>query len=110
MHLGGTIEAMRATTPRRAFAGSTGLSASVRRAGAADVAALTRLVNLAYQVEAAFTDGERTDEDEIAALLEDGELIVLDRASGDLAAAVHVRADGVRGRFAMLAVDPELQG
>jgi ribosomal protein S18 acetylase RimI-like enzyme len=82
---------------------------SVRRAGAADVPALTRLVNECYAVEQFFVEGDRTDEREIAELLETGNFLVLDRGGGGLAGAVFVRIDGDRGYFGMLSVAPDLR-
>ncbi|HEY1555176.1 MAG TPA: GNAT family N-acetyltransferase [Kofleriaceae bacterium] len=85
------------------------LSASVRRAGAADAAALADLVNRAYAIEAFFVDGDRTNADEIARMMQTGVFVVLDQAGtpGALAAAVYVEQ---RGYFGMLSVRPELQG
>ncbi|HVK77347.1 MAG TPA: GNAT family N-acetyltransferase [Kofleriaceae bacterium] len=88
-----------------------GISPSVRRAQPADVAALTRMINRAFQVEAFFVDGERTGEREVRSLAELGHFLVLD-AGGELAAAVYVRIDAEAGVgvIAMLAVAPEVQG
>ncbi len=85
-----------------------GISPSVRRARAADVPALTVLINRAHQVEAFFADGERTNEAEVRALADRGHFLVLD-AGGAIAAAVYVRIDDVVGEVALLAVAPELQ-
>jgi ribosomal protein S18 acetylase RimI-like enzyme len=82
------------------------LSASVRRAGAADAAALADLVNRAYAIEAFFVEGDRTNADEIARMMQTGAFVVLEQP-GALAAAVYVEA---RGYFGMLSVSPELQG
>ena len=85
------------------------ISPSVRRARAADLPALVRLVNRAYAVEAFFVDGDRTDLAELTALAERGHFLVLDGPGGELAAAVHVALDGLHASFGMLAVAPELQ-
>ena len=85
------------------------LSPSVRRAGAGDVTALTRLINRAHQVEAFFVDGDRIDEREVRARAEQGHFLVLD-AAADLAAAVHVRVEDGHGVLGLLSVAPELQG
>jgi ribosomal protein S18 acetylase RimI-like enzyme len=88
----------------------TAVSPSVRRASAADVPALTRLVNECYAVEAFFVDGNRTNEAEIAALTKKGHFLVLDRAGGSgLAGAVYIRIDGERGYFGMLSVASDLR-
>lgn len=85
------------------------LGASVRRAGAADLPALARLVNRAYLVESFFVDGDRTGPGELAEMAERGHFLVLDGASGELAASVYVRVEDGRGWLSMLAVAPELQ-
>jgi ribosomal protein S18 acetylase RimI-like enzyme len=91
------------------------VSISVRRATAADLPALARLVNRAYQVEAFFVDGDRTGTAELAVMAERGHFLVLDGKGGELAASVYVRVDdddgtfGRRGWLAMLAVAPDLQ-
>jgi N-acetylglutamate synthase-like GNAT family acetyltransferase len=85
------------------------IATSVRRATPSDAAALATLVNRAYEVEAFFVEGDRTDEREVGRLID--EFVVLDR-DGGLAAAVHVTAgDRQRGGFIrMLSVSPDLQG
>ena len=85
------------------------ISPSARRARAADLPALARLVNRAYAVEAAFVDGDRTDHAELAELAERGHFLVLDRPGGELAASIYVAVDGVHASFRLLAVAPELQ-
>ncbi len=91
----------------------TAVSPSVRRAGAADVPALTELVNECYAVEAFFVEGDRTDEDEIARLASTGHFLVLDRVGGaaasSLAAAVYIRVEHGRGYFGMLSVASDLR-
>lgn len=89
------------------------VSISARAAGPSDVAALARLINRAYAIEAAFVDGDRTSEPELVDLDQRGDFLVIDRVGGGLAAAVYVRAnqaDGARGYLGMLSVDPDLQG
>jgi ribosomal protein S18 acetylase RimI-like enzyme len=88
---------------------SHALAVSVRRATTIDAPALAALVNRAYEVEAFFVDGERTDEREVAALAERGGFVVLEHAGG-LAAAVFVEIGAGRGFISMLSVSPELQG
>jgi len=86
-------------------------SASVRRATAADAEALAQLVNRAYAVESFFVEGDRTDAEELAQMMERGTFLVLDHADQrGLAAAVYVTTDGARGYFGMLAVGQGLQG
>ncbi len=85
------------------------LATSVRAAGPGDVRALVSLINRAYEIERFFVDGDRTDEEEIAAMQRVGHFLVLDRGRGELAAAVFVRIEGARGYFGMLAVAPDLR-
>ncbi|MBX3161967.1 MAG: GNAT family N-acetyltransferase [Deltaproteobacteria bacterium] len=91
---------------------TTQLAISVRRARVEDAPALARLVNLAYQVEGFFVDGERTDAIEIERLVRTGGFIVLDFDDRRLAGAVYIdpMRDGDGGYFGMLSVDPSLQG
>jgi N-acetylglutamate synthase-like GNAT family acetyltransferase len=84
----------------------TDLAISVRRATSADARALADLVNRAYEIEAFFVDGDRTDASEIARMIEAGVFVVLEHRGG-LAAAVYVEPWGY---FGMLSVLPELQG
>ncbi len=89
------------------------VSPSVRRASAEDAPALTALINGCYEIERFFVDGNRTHAEEVAALMEDGHFLVLDRvagAPGGLAAAVFVRVEGERAYFGMLSVAPDLRG
>jgi len=85
------------------------LAISVRRATPDDAPELTDLVNAAYAIEKSFFDGDRTDEDEIAAMTESGLFLVLEQAGG-LAAAVYLERRGNMAYFGMLSVRPELQG
>lgn len=85
------------------------LAISVRRATPDDAPELTDLVNDAYAIEKSFIDGDRTDEDEIAAMTERGVFLVLEQAGG-LAAAVYLERRGEAAYFGMLSVRPGLQG
>lgn len=92
------------------------IATAVRRAQPSDTAALTALVNRAYEIEAAFIDGQRTNDNEIRALIDSGGFVVLDYADG-LGAAILVQGPGERpgvppqhAYFGMLAVHPALQG
>jgi N-acetylglutamate synthase-like GNAT family acetyltransferase len=76
-----------------------------RRATAADVPAITALINVAYQVEKFFKIGDRTDEMEIADLLEKSAFLVYE-SGGKIAGCVHVVVGAERGYFGLLAVDP----
>jgi GNAT superfamily N-acetyltransferase len=82
------------------------LAVSVRRAQPLDAAAVADLVNRAYAIEAFFVEGDRTNAGEIAAMMERGQFIVLERGA-TLGACVYVEAHGY---FGMLSVLPDLQG
>ena len=82
------------------------LAISVRRATAADAAAVADLVNQAYAVEVFFVDGNRTNAGEVAEMMTRGAFVVLEHKGG-LAAAVFVEASG--GYIGMLSVLPEMQ-
>jgi len=94
------------------------IATSVRRARPSDTVALTELVNRAFAIERWFLDTERTDVDEIAALIASGGFLVLEYAGGaGIGAAVLVQGPGQRAEtppshayFGMLSVLPELQG
>ncbi|MEO8845727.1 MAG: GNAT family N-acetyltransferase [Kofleriaceae bacterium] len=87
------------------------LSASVRRATAADAQALADLVNHAYAIEDFFVEGDRTRAAEIVEMMTRGTFLVLDRhGASTLGGAVYVTITGHRGYFGMLAVGAGLQG
>jgi ribosomal protein S18 acetylase RimI-like enzyme len=92
------------------------IATSVRRAQPSDTAALTALVNRAYEIERIFLDTERTTADEIGALIRSGGFLVLEY-DGGICAAVLFQGPGQReglaphqAYFGMLSVLPELQG
>jgi GNAT superfamily N-acetyltransferase len=86
------------------------LESSVRRADTRDAAAITALINRAFEIEAFFVDGDRTSETEVLELLKRGEFLVLRTPEGALAAAIYVEARDGRGSFGLLSVAPEAQG
>ena len=85
-----------------------------RVAGPADISALARVINRAYEVERFFVAGGRTNEADLAQRLlkPTAVFLVVDdgAAPGELAGAVYVEIRGERGYFAMLSVDPRRQG
>lgn len=81
------------------------LAISVRRATAADAAAVADLVNQAYAVEVFFVEGDRTNAADIADMMSHGTFVVLEHVGG-LAAAVYVDSTGYIG---MLSVLPQMQ-
>jgi ribosomal protein S18 acetylase RimI-like enzyme len=78
--------------------------------------AVAALVNAAFQVEAFFKRGDRTDAGEVRDLMRGGDFLVLDEpqtagaAGTGLTACVYVRMNGDRGYFGMLSIDPRFQG
>ena len=81
----------------------------VKIATPADAAALAKLINDAFIVEAFFKIGDRTSEDEIARLMnEGGEFLVLE--GEPFAGCVYLKVTGDRAYFGMLSIDPPRQG
>ena len=86
---------------------------TVRDATSEDIPELVRIINAAFRVEDFFVNGDRTNRVDIAKRMSDPAVrfLVVDAAdSVGLAAGVQVDVHEQRGHFAMLAVDPELQG
>ncbi len=86
---------------------------TARTATEADLPEVVRVINAAYRVEDFFIDGDRTNADDIRARMLDPAMrvIVVDRdGSSSLAGCVLVDVHAARGHFAMLSVDPPLQG
>jgi N-acetylglutamate synthase-like GNAT family acetyltransferase len=80
-----------------------------RRATPADVPAITALINLAYKVEKFFKTGDRIDESDAAARLEETAFLVHED-EGAIVGCVHVIVKGERGYFGLLAVHPKKRG
>jgi len=86
---------------------------AVRVATSDDIPELVRIINAAFRVEDFFVNGDRTNRVDIAKRMSDPAvrfLVVDSPDSAGLAAEAQVDVHGERGHFAMLAVDPELQG
>ena len=81
----------------------------IREATAADGAELIALINSAFSVET-FLQGSRTNEQRLAAALENGTILVAEDHDGRLLASVYTELRGKHGYAGMLAVDPRLQG
>jgi len=90
--------------------------APLRVARADEAGAVATLVNAAFQVEAFFKRGDRTNPAEVLDLMQRGDFLVLDEPDvrGDsgagLTACVYARVNGDRGYFGMLSIDPRCQG
>jgi N-acetylglutamate synthase-like GNAT family acetyltransferase len=80
-----------------------------RRATSSDVPAVTALINVAYEIEKFFKIGERTDEAEVAELLDHSAFLVHEQ-EGKIVGCVHVVVSGERGYFGLLAVHPKQRG
>jgi ribosomal protein S18 acetylase RimI-like enzyme len=91
-----------------------------RFAGIADTAAVVALVESAYRgdqsragwtTEADLLDGQRTDREEVGALLADPAVHIVLAEAGELLGSVLVRAEGAgTSHIGMFAVRPTLQG
>jgi GNAT superfamily N-acetyltransferase len=79
-----------------------------------EAAALARLINDAFVVEAFFKIGDRTSAGEIAALMNaGGEFLVLDGVepgTGTISGCVYLKCRSDRAYFGMLSIDPASQG
>lgn len=79
------------------------MTLAIREGEACDAVAIASVINEAYQVEAFFKVGDRTDPREIAEfLLSETFLVAVDEQA--IAGAVRVSIAGRRGHFGMLAV------
>ena len=78
----------------------------LRRATLSDIPAVTKLINVAYEVEKFFKIGDRTDEEEIRDLFDQSAFLVCEEVDGALVGCVHVAVNGERGYFGLLAVHP----
>lgn len=86
--------------------GTRGLT--MRTAQPADAENIARLVNIAFQPERFFIDGDRTDPEKVRALMAKGQFLLSEEA-GAMVACVYVELRGERGYFGLLAVDPARQ-
>lgn len=83
---------------------------AIREARPGETATITALINRAYEVEAFFKVGTRTNEREIAGLLVRDSFLVAEDESHRVLGAVRVSANGSEGHLGMLAIEPSLQG
>lgn len=80
----------------------------VRVASVSDCGALASLINSAFAIEK-FLEGERTDEEQLRAMMQKGQFLLGCDDTGELVASVYVEVRGARGYFGMLAVHPQHQ-
>ena len=87
------------------------MTPKVRAATDDDLDEIVRVINAAYRVEDFFVKGNRTSVEEMRRRMANpgATVLVIDAEEG-LAAAVLVEIEDRRGHFAMLSVDPPLQG
>jgi GNAT superfamily N-acetyltransferase len=82
---------------------------AIRTATPDDRPALRALINTAFSIET-FIEGVRTNEAELASMMEKGIFFLGYDEQNQLAASVYVEIKGERGYFGMLSVDPAQQG
>jgi ribosomal protein S18 acetylase RimI-like enzyme len=80
----------------------------IRIASEADRRPLLPLVNSAFSIET-FMEGTRTDGEQLAAAMRQGDILVAEQSSGQLLGCVYSEVRGKRGYLGMLAVDPAHQ-
>jgi ribosomal protein S18 acetylase RimI-like enzyme len=82
---------------------------NIRSATAADRPRLIPLINSAFSIES-FIDGTRTNDEQLATMMEKGTVLVAEDDFGSLLGSVYTELRGSRGYLGMLAVDPAHQG
>jgi predicted N-acetyltransferase YhbS len=81
----------------------------VHLASSDDKARLIPLINSAFSIET-FLEGTRTDDERLAAMMQKGDILVMEDGAGSLLACVYAEVRGARGYLGQLAVDPAHQG
>jgi N-acetylglutamate synthase-like GNAT family acetyltransferase len=80
----------------------------IRVATSKDAAAIARLVNTAFEVEAFFKIGDRTDTNEVLELMDAGEFLLFQDATG-IAGCLYLKMTGEDAYFGMLSIEPARQ-
>ncbi|MBS1805008.1 MAG: GNAT family N-acetyltransferase [Acidobacteria bacterium] len=83
-------------------------SLHIRLATPADRPRLIPLINAAFAIET-FLEGTRTDDDRLAAMMQNGEILLAEDSSGQIIACIYAETNGDRGYLGQLAVDPAHQ-
>lgn len=83
--------------------------ARIRVAVPGDVEAVVRLINAAFIVERVFIDGDRINPENVRALMNTGQFLLLEDAAG-LPGCVYIEQRGERSYLGLLSVDPQHQG
>jgi len=89
----------------------------LRTAVLGDAERVAALISMAFQVEAFFVDGDRTNADVVRARMQRGSFLLIEDGPADprssepgaLAGCVYVETRGDRGYFGMLSTDPGRQ-
>jgi GNAT superfamily N-acetyltransferase len=81
----------------------------IRAAVADDAEAVARLINAAFVVERVAFDGDRTNPENVRALMNTGTFLLAEDSAG-LAGCVYVEVRGERSYLGLLSVDPQRQG
>ncbi len=79
-----------------------------RQAEPNDAEVIAAVVNPAFRVERFFIDGDRTNPEQVRALLQTG-VFLLAEESDQLIGCVYVELRGAQGYFGLLAIDPARQ-
>ncbi|MCI0391091.1 MAG: GNAT family N-acetyltransferase [Acidobacteria bacterium] len=83
-------------------------SLPLRIAEPKDASLIALLINAAFRVERFFIEGDRTNPDQVLALLETGNFLIIEE-DGRLIGCVYVEQRGEHGYLGLLAVDPTCQ-
>ena len=80
----------------------------IRTAIPADIPSLARVINAAFIVEDFFKIGDRTNVQELAAMMQEGEFLIAEDADG-ISGCIYLTCAGDRAYFGMLSIDPHKQ-
>ena len=80
----------------------------IRPASPADRPRLIPVINAAFAIET-FLEGTRTDDERLAAMMQKGEILLVEDSSGQILACIYAETHGTRGYLGMLAVNPARQ-
>jgi len=81
---------------------------NIRLATPTDRPRLIPVINSAFAIES-FLEGTRTDDERLAAMMQKGEILLVEDSSGQILACIYAETHGTRGYLGMLAVDPARQ-
>jgi ribosomal protein S18 acetylase RimI-like enzyme len=81
---------------------------NIRLATPTDRPRLIPVINSAFAIES-FLEGTRTDDERLAAMMQKGEILLVEDSSGQILACIYAETHGPRGYLGMLAVDPARQ-